>query len=260
MIEKLKQIVKQAGEIILSAEKDKRVSEKSGYRDLVTEYDKRVEAFLREKLLGFLPEAGFMGEESMHAEDWARYEWLFIVDPIDGTTNFVQGFANSCVSVALLRRGQVEYGLVYNPYVDELYLAQRGQGAYLNGERLSCGDRPLSHSLLIFGSALYYPDEQKKTLEIFNAAYPVVQDVRRFGSAALDLCYIAAGRAGVFFEARLCPWDYAAGSLIASEAGATVSALDGAPLDLYHKCSVLVGCPTAHRELLSLIAETEGTE
>lgn len=257
MLEQLKQIVRQAGEIILSAKGDKRVSEKTGYRDLVTEYDKAVEAFLREKLLSLLPEAGFMGEESMHAEDWTSYEWLFIVDPIDGTTNFVQGFANSCVSVALLRRGQVEYGLVYNPYVDELYSAQRGKGAYLNGARLACGDRSLAHSLLIFGSALYYPDEQKRTLAIFHAAYPRVQDVRRFGSAALDLCYIAAGRAGVFFEARLCPWDYAAGSLIAREAGAVVTALDGTPLDLYHKCSVLVGCPTAHKELLSLAMETE---
>ena len=225
----------------------------------MTAYDKRVEAFLRERLLALLPEAGFMGEESMHADRWTDYEWLFIVDPIDGTTNFVQGFANSCVSVALLHRGQVACGLVYNPYVDELYWAERSCGAYLNGARLACGDRPLSHSLLIFGSALYYPDEQKRTLEIFNAAYPVVQDVRRFGSAALDLCYIAAGRAGVFFEARLCPWDYAAGSLIAQEAGAVATSLDGSPLDLYHKCSVLVGCPTAHRELLALSEETEKT-
>lgn len=253
MIEKLKQVVREAGEIVLSAEGEKGISEKTGYRDLVTKYDKQVEAFLKKRLTELLPEAGFMGEESMHDEDWKRYEWLFIVDPIDGTTNFVQGFANSCVSVGLLHNGAAEYGLVYNPYADELYWAQRGKGAFLNGRRLYCGDRGLQNSLLIFGSALYYPDEQKKTLAIFNAAYPIVQDVRRFGSAALDLCYIAAGRAGVFFEARLCPWDYCAGSLIAEEAGAAVSALDGGPLDLYHKCSVLVGCPTAHRELRELI-------
>lgn len=255
MLEQLTQIVREAGAMILSA-KDaaQTVTEKTGYRDLVTKYDTLVERFLREKLLALLPEAGFLGEESANAQNWADYEWLFIVDPIDGTTNFVQGFANSCVSVGLLHNGQVEYGLVYNPYADELYRAKRGEGAYLNGRRLSCADRPLSHSLLIFGSALYYPDEQRLTLALFNAVYPLVQDVRRFGSAALDLCYIAAGRAGVFFEARLCPWDYAAGSLIASEAGAVVSALNGSPLDLYHKCSVLVGCPTAHRELLALAA------
>ena len=282
MLQQLKSIVRAAGGIILSA-KDAGVAihEKSGYRDLVTQYDTAVEQFLRTRLLALLPEAGFMGEESFAAQDWTDYEWLFIVDPIDGTTNFIQGFANSCVSVALLHNGQPEYGLVYNPYVDELYWAQRGKGAYLerrdsgvpgvpqfaersplrgksfpSGEakRLACGDRDLAHSLLIFGSALYYPDEQALTLALFQTAYPLVQDVRRFGSAALDLCYIAAGRAGVFFEARLCPWDYAAGGLIAQEAGAVVTQLDGRPLALYEKGSVLVGAKTAHAALKALAA------
>ena len=256
MLEQLKKIIRAAGQIILSAGAEKDVTEKTGSRDLVTKYDKAVEAFLRARLLALLPEAGFMGEESMHSEDWTRYEWLFIVDPIDGTTNFVQGYANSCVSIGLLHKGLVEYGLVYNPYVDELYWAKRGAGAYLNGERLSCGDRPLERSLLIFGSALYYTELQARSLALFSAAFPIVQDVRRFGSAALDLCYIAAGRAGVFFEARLCPWDYCAGSLIAREAGAVVTSLEGGPLDLYHKCSVLAGCPGAHAGMLALAKQT----
>ena len=258
MLEQLKKIALQAGELLLSAKGEKEVVQKTGLRDLVTKYDKLVEAFLQEKLLALLPEAGFMGEESMHAENWADYEWLFIVDPIDGTTNFVQGFPNSCVSIGLLHNGKTEYGVICNPWQDELYWAQRGRGAYRNAEKIHCADRDLAHSLLIFGSALYYPEEQKRTLAVFNAAYPLVQDVRRFGSAALDLCYIAAGRAGVFFEARLCPWDYCAGSLIAQEAGAVVSSMEGGLLDLYHKCSVLVGCPKAHEAMLALIEkETE---
>ena len=157
MLEQLKQIIRAAGQIILSAGAEKDVTEKTGSRDLVTKYDKAVEAFLRARLLALLPEAGFMGEESIHSEDWTRYEWLFIVDPIDGTTNFVQGYANSCVSVGLLHKGLVEYGLVYNPYVDELYWAKRGAGAYLNGERLSCGDRPLERSLLISAAPCTIP-------------------------------------------------------------------------------------------------------
>ena len=257
MLEELKRVVRKAGEIILSAKgAGVAVHEKTGYRDLVTQYDQAVEAFLREKLSALLPGAGFMGEESFSAQDWQAYEWLFIVDPIDGTTNFIQGFANSCVSVALLHNGQPEYGLVYNPYVDELFFAQRGCGAFLNGTQIRCGDRDLAHSLLIFGSALYYPDEQALTLRLFNRAYPRVQDVRRFGSAALDLCYIAAGRAGVFFEARLCPWDYAAGGLIAAEAGAVVGKLDGTPLAMYEKGSVLVGAPTAVREFVRLTTDS----
>lgn len=261
MLEQLKQLVRDAAQLMLKAQDaSERTHEKSSSRDLVTDYDTAVERFLRERLLALLPEAGFMGEESFSERDWTAYEWLFVVDPIDGTTNFIQGFANSCVSVALLHNGAVEYGLVCNPYVDELYWAKRGEGAWLNGRRLSCGDRDLAHSLLIFGSALYYPDMQPLTLRLFNAAYPCVQDVRRFGSAALDLCYIAAGRAGVFFEARLCPWDYAAGSLIAAEAGAVVSALDGGSLELFRKCSVLVGCPTAYAQLRQIAVHCIQTE
>ncbi len=260
MLEELKRIALQAGEIILSARGEKDVCEKTGLRDLVTKYDKLVEVFLREKLLAVLPEAGFMGEESMHQENWEAWEWLFVVDPIDGTTNFVQGFANSAVSIGLLHHGKVQYGVVFNPYADELYWAERGKGAFLNGSPIRCGDRDLTHSLLMFGSALYYPELQKRTLRIFEKAFPVVQDIRRFGSAALDLCYVASGKGGVFFEARLCPWDYAAGSLIAEEAGAVVSSMEGGALDLYRKCSVLAGCPTAQRQLLELIAACEETE
>ena len=108
---------------------------------------------------------------------------------------------------------------------------------------------------MIFGTALYYPELTQQTLTAFNRAFPLVQDVRRFGSAALDLCYLAAGKAGVFYEARLCPWDYAAGSLIAREAGCLVTALDGGPLDYYRKCSVLAGSPTAYRQALAVVKE-----
>jgi myo-inositol-1(or 4)-monophosphatase len=174
------------------------------------------------------------------------------VDPIDGTTNFIQGYRNSCVSIGLAHNGQMEFGVVYNPYDGELYASQRGNGAFLNGLPIHCQDHPLEHSLLIFGSALYYRELVPETLRLFNLAFPVVQDIRRFGSAALDLCYLAAGRAGVFFECRLSPWDYAAGSLIAREAGCTVSQMDGRELDLLHKCGVLAGSPVAYNALLRL--------
>ena len=110
----------------------------------------------------------------------------------------------------------------------------------------------MDHSLLIFGTALYYRDLVGETLRLFHAAFPLVQDVRRFGSAALDLCYLAAGKAGVFFECRLSPWDYAAGSLIAREAGCLVTQPDGTPIDLFRKCGILAGSPTAFRELLQV--------
>lgn len=259
MLEPLITLTRDAGAIVRSArDAAGSVREKTGPRDLVTKYDLMVQEYLRRELLKLLPEAGFLGEESDAREDLSHKEWVFIVDPIDGTTNFIQGYHNSCVSVGLARNGQMEYGVVYNPYDGELYAAQRGKGARLNGRTITCADRPLDHSLLIFGSALYYRDLVGETLRRFNAAFPLVQDIRRFGSAALDLCYLAAGKAGVFFECRLCPWDYAAGSLIAEEAGCLVTQVDGSTIDLFHKCGILAGSPAAYRELLTVFQHDKG--
>lgn len=255
MLDDIAQIVRSAGDLVLSAKDAAEAAEaKTSHRDLVTKYDRLVEEYLQKELLALLPDAAFLGEEGDETPRWEQSERLFIVDPIDGTTNFVQGFPNVCISVGLMCRGEMQLGVVYNPYTDELFCAERGKGTTLNGKRLIIEDRDLEHSLLIFGSAAYYRDLVPVTLEIFDEAFPRVQDIRRFGAAALDFCYLAAGRAGVFFEARLCPWDYAAGSLIAQEAGVTVTALSGAPLDFFHKCSVLAGTPTAHRQLLSIAA------
>ncbi len=256
MLQRLTEIVREAGAIVCSArDVSNSVREKTGPRDLVTKYDLLVQEHLRRELLALLPEAGFLGEEGDSSEDLQKKEWLYIVDPIDGTTNFIQGFHNSCVSVGLAHEGRMEFGVVYNPYDGELYSAQRGRGAERNGVPIQCQDHPLDHSLLIFGTALYYRELVPETLRLFNAAFPLVQDIRRFGSAALDLCYLAAGKAGAFFECRLSPWDYAAGSLIAEEAGCVVTQIDGAPLDLLAKSSVLGGSPMAYRALRSLFEE-----
>ena len=256
MLKQLTTIALRAGEILRSARNTEICAEeKSGPRDLVTKYDTMVQQFLEKELLAVVPDAGFLGEEGTKQADWSSYRRLFIVDPIDGTTNFVQGFHNCCVSVGLMVDGQMEYGVVCAPFDDELFSAQRGRGAFLNGRPIRSADKDLSHSLLILGSAIYYKELTARTLGILNAAFPLVQDIRRFGSAALDLCYLAAGRAGVFYETRLCPWDYAAGSLIAREAGCEVTAMDGSPLNYCAKCSVLAGSPTAYRQLLGVIRE-----
>ncbi len=253
MLNKLCDIARNAGEIIRSAtDVGASVREKTSQRDLVTKYDLLVQAFLQKELLALLPEAGFLGEESDPSRDLAEKDGLFIVDPIDGTTNFVQGFHNSCVSIGFAQRGQMELGVVYNPYDGELYAAQRGKGAWLNGVPIHCQDHKLDQSLLIFGSSLYYRELVPETLRLFQLAFPLVQDIRRFGSAALDLCYLAAGKAGAFYECRLSPWDFAAGSLIAREAGCRVTQIDGTELNLLGRCSVLAGSPIAYQALLGL--------
>ena len=155
----------------------------------------------------------------------------FIVDPIDGTVNFVRGLRYSNVSVALAEGGVVQYGVVYNPYADELFSAARGGGAFLNGRPIRVSTRDLHHGLTLCGSTVYDRSYSDQSFSIMRQIYDLGGDYRRFGAAALDLCQVAAGRAEVFFECRLSPWDFAAGSLIAQEAGARVTTFAGTPVD-----------------------------
>ncbi|MBQ3356950.1 MAG: inositol monophosphatase [Oscillospiraceae bacterium] len=252
MYEIIEAIVRRAGGIILGAKHiDESVQEKSSHCDLVTKYDGMVQEYLREALLTAFPEAGFYGEEE-EVHDIAGKSAYFIVDPIDGTMNFVRHAKHSCISVGLMKDGRMEYGAVYQPYTDEMFTAQRGRGAFLNGSRLKMRDVPLSESIAMFGSAIYYRDTIPATARLMQETLPLILDFRRSGSAALDICYVAAGRADVFFEACIRPWDYAAASLIAQEAGGVVSALDGTPLRYIDRCSVAVGSPSNYPELIRI--------
>ena len=203
--------------------------EKNGPADLVTEYDLAVQRFLRQELLALLPEADFFGEEGQH--DTLTSPWTFIVDPIDGTTNFVRGFAYTNISVALAKDGQVEYAVVYAPLAGELYAARRGGGATLNGRAIHVSGRDPGHSLVVCGSTIYDRSYTERHFAIMRYLYDRGLDYRRFGAAALDLCQVSAGRAEVFFECRLSPWDFAAGSLLVQEAGGCVTTLEGTTID-----------------------------
>ena len=188
-----------------------------------------MQRFLRQELLALLPEADFFGEEGQH--DTLTSPWTFIVDPIDGTTNFVRGFAYTNISVALAKDGQVEYAVVYAPLAGELYAARRGGGATLNGRAIHVSGRDPGHSLVVCGSTIYDRSYTERHFAIMRYLYDRGLDYRRFGAAALDLCQVSAGRAEVFFECRLSPWDFAAGSLLVQEAGGCVTTLEGTTID-----------------------------
>ena len=164
---------------------------------------------------------------------------FFIVDPIDGTTNFIKDYHFSSISVALVVDNAAELGVIYNPYTDEMFCAQRGQGAFCNGKRLHVSSEPLENAIIVFGTAPYHEELSEKTFSLAYSYFRKALDIRRSGSAALDLCTIAAGRAELFFELVLSPWDYAAGALIVEEAGGLVSDCDGHPLVYDRPCSVL---------------------
>ena len=249
MLEQIIPIVQEAGEIVLSAHNiAAQTHEKSSAADLVTDYDLAVENFLKEKLPPLLPGSIFYGEEEQKNAD-PTTGWAFIVDPIDGTTNFVRGLRQSAVSVALARDGVIEYGVVLDPYKSELFSARRGGGAFLNGAPIHVSSRPLSQGVFGMGTAIYRRQYLEPTMRVTEQLFQRSCDFRRMGAAALDLCAVACGRVELFFEYSLCPWDYAAGSLLVTEAGGVMSTLEGGPLPIVERCSVWA-CNQVNRDVL----------
>ena len=252
MLDEIVAVVKKCGDIILFADgAERNVSSKEGRANFVTKYDVAVQAYLEEELLKILPEAVFIGEEGDHTKAIGD-GYAFIVDPIDGTTNFIKNYHKSCVSVGLALHGVIEIGVVYNPYSNEMFYAQRGKGAFLNGQLIHVSSNPLKEGLVCFGTSPYYAELIDQTFELVKTLHKASLDVRRSGSAALDLCDIASGRCELFFECHLSPWDYAAGSLIVEEAGGRISRMDGSMLSLDKGCSVLAGDLQAWKDYFAL--------
>ena len=245
---------REASALMLEAH-DVLAERKTNRRDVVTEYDRRVQELLIGRLGAALPQARFFCEENDRHDD-LRAEEVFIIDPIDGTMNFVRGFGHSCISAAYLRGGVPCAAAIYNPYLDEMFTALRGGGAFLNGRPIRVGGEALAESIVACGTAPYSMELADRGFALMKAAYLASLDIRREGSAALDLCAAAAGRAGVYFELGLSLWDYAAGMLIVQEAGGVCCTVDGLPLPLDpSRPSVVAGGERAVREFLALAKE-----
>lgn len=241
-------IVRDAGRLLLDAVNiEESVEKKSGRANFVTRYDKQVQEFLFERLGELVPEAVFIGEEEeQHAQLPASA--AFIIDPIDGTTNFMKNYQVSCISVALLQGGIPLAGVIYNPYLDELFTAWRGNGAFLNGSPIRVSDHSLKEGLVLLGTAPYNPELSQQTFTLAYELFKRSLDIRRSGSAALDLCSIACGRAELFFELLLSPWDFAAGALLVREAGGEIRSVDGEMLSFDRKQGIVAGTPEAIRQ------------
>ncbi len=240
LIEQIKKIVKEAGDIMLEA-CDPKIMSKSGHANFCTETDERIQAFLIDRLSQALPEADFLGEEDGQDvfTEKMKCGYLFVLDPIDGTSNYIYAYRPSVISVALLRDGRPYIGVIYNPFDDMMFSAVAGQGAYMNGKKIMSSDAPLSDSLTVFGTAPYYTDLQERTFDIAKKLLPLCVDLRRSGTAAWDMCCVALGRCSLYFELRIQLWDYAAAALIAEEAGCTVTDIAGNPLSYTGASSAL---------------------
>ena len=226
-----------------------------GRSDYVTEVDLHVQAYLQSVLAENYPDIPFMGEEKDNTGlDLSGAVW--ILDPVDGTTNLLHDSKESCISLALADRHRAVLGVIYNPDTGELYTAEREKGAFLNGERLHVsGAEKLESCLVEMGTAPYYHQYADWTFRVAKALFLESQDVRRGGSAALSLAHIAAGRLDVMYERILQPWDYAAGSLILEEAGGKLTDLEGRPLVCCVKTSVLATNGAVHEEALKIIRQ-----
>jgi myo-inositol-1(or 4)-monophosphatase len=228
---------------------------KKGVIDLVTEVDLAIERAFRELVAERYPDHDVLGEEfgaPGTERPAARHCW--ILDPIDGTTNFAHGLPIFCASLALEVDGEVTLAAVYDPTRDELFTAERGRGAWLNGERLAVsGTDRLVDSLLVTGFPYTVHEDAEEMLGLFGAFISESRAVRRLGSAALDVCYVAAGRMEGFWERGLGPWDIAAAALLVEEAGGRVSDLDGRPFVL-RTGRLLASNGRVHDEMLATIA------
>ena len=224
----------------------------------MTNYDCLVQAHLEEKLHQILPQAGFLGEEGLRVSPTGEGGRVFIIDPIDGTMNFSRGYRRSSISVALAEGDHVVFGAVYDPYLDQMFWAKRGGGAFLNDAPIHVSDRPMEEALIMFGTSSYYRAIADRTFALGRALFERGLDLRRSGSAAIDLCCLAAGRAEVFYEFLLSPWDYAAAGLIIEEAGGVIRTMEDGPVSLTEKSSVLAANSACWLETLAAAREVLG--
>jgi myo-inositol-1(or 4)-monophosphatase len=247
-------LVREAGRYALAEQKKVlHIERKSNEFDLVTNVDKHNEVFIQSEVAKIYPEHEYLGEEGAHTKTASGVRW--IVDPIDGTINFAHKLPIWCISIGIEVNGVVECGAIYDPNRNELFTAIRGSGAFLNENKISVstiGDPGLS--LFVTGFAYNIAENEDKAIERFEAFLRRGLLVRRLGSAALDLCYVACGRFDGFFESGLSPWDSAAGSLILHESGGKLTHYDGSEYSIYRKG--IIASNSLQHELMSTIVNS----
>ncbi len=229
-----------------------------GEINLVTEMDRLSERLAVETLLSAFPGHGVMAEEETRIENGPDFVW--IIDPLDGTTNYAHGYPNFSVSIGLEQSGEITLGVVYDPMRDELFSALKGRGAYLNDRPIHVSHTDtLIHSLLATGFPYDRVVSKENNLNYFNALLMASQEIRRSGSASLDLCSVAAGRLDGYWELKLQPWDVAAGSLIVREAGGMVSDFSDVGFSVYDK-EILASNGRIHGQMVEVLQKTVRSE
>lgn len=253
MKEKLIEIVKEAGEILKDGYFSKKDVTFKATKDMVTKYDVAVENFLKKRFLEEFRDFNVIAEESDNTD--LEFNNSIIVDPIDGTTNFVNKVPHTCISVGVYKDKKPFIGIVFNPILDELYTAVVGDGAYLNDEKIQVSDEnDFQKSLLSTGfpySNATNQDDLNDVIKKMKDILPRCQDIRRLGSAAIDLCFVARGTYEGYYEMNLKAWDVSAGLIILQEAGGVVTTLDGSDYTLFEDKYIVASNNHIHDELIS---------
>ncbi len=245
---KITDLVRETKELIFQEMKNEKVTEK-GAADYVTNVDLAVQNFLKEKLERVTPDIPLIAEEKENKNlDPEGIYW--ILDPIDGTTNLIHDYHLSAVALGLYEKGEIIFGIVYNPFTEELFSGTKGQGAYLNGKQIHVsGLKDFKDAVISYGSSPYEKNRAKALFPVFYDIFMKCADFRRTGSAELDMCYVACGRQHGYIEVNLKPWDYSAGTIILREAGGTVNTWKGQEPP-YLKNANILACAPQFAEIL----------
>jgi myo-inositol-1(or 4)-monophosphatase len=248
-------VAREAGGLLRARLQDRHTVQYKGEINLVTEADQLSEKLITERIARTFPGHGILAEESPEIRNGSDFRW--IIDPLDGTTNYAHGFPVFSVSIALEVEGVVHLGVVYNPMTEELFTAEKGKGAFLSGRQIKVsGTTALTRGLLATGFPYDLREDRNNNLNYHRVMTMNAQAIRRVGSAALDLAYVAAGCFDGFWELKLMPWDAAAGWLLVTEAGGTVTDLEGGA---YHLRSphILASNGLIHEQMRLLLAKTD---
>ena len=251
------QACRRAGEIQMEGLKRARQITYKGRINIVTDVDQACEAAIVEIIQGVFPDHDILAEEGGGKRKDSEYKW--VIDPLDGTTNYTHSYPLFCTSIALEYRGEIVLGAVYEPNRGEMFLAEKGSGATMNGQKLKVSATPtLQEALLCTGFAYNIREAKDNNLNHFSDFIMEARAIRRDGVAAVDLCYVAAGRFDGFWELNLFPWDVAAGFLMIAEAGGVATDFKGEAFDIYKK-EILTNNGLIHEEMLGLM-QKKGTD
>ena len=247
----VEEIVREAAALMT---RDFTVKSKGTIANQVTSSDVAVENFLKESLSSILPGSGFIAEESDHNGTDTEYTW--IIDPIDGTANYVRDLAGSGISVGLYKKMEPFIGVVYNPYRNELFSARKGAGAFCNGQPIHVSDRDFAHSCFCTSLSCYHKEQAHACAGILEKVFTESDDFRRFGAAVIEMTALAAGRVELYFEMSLAPWDHAASRVIIEEAGGCVANVYGDSISYTGQTSfIAANMPENLEKLRSIILE-----